>query len=83
MMIEDDDGFLFAFGFFSGGDFSDFLGRSARIEPRLCIQMRLDERKKMDKVSSKKGEIEGDSCKNTEIGSKTHARIYAYAAVSS
>ena len=75
--------FLFAFGFFFRRDFFDFLSRSARIEPRLCIQMRLDERKKMDQVSSKKDEIEGDSCKNTENGSSAHARIYAYAAVSS
>ena len=52
--------FLFAFGF-SGVDFSDFLSRSARIEPRLCIQMRLDERILIHQVSSKKVEIEGDS----------------------
>ena len=52
--------FLFAFGFF-GGDFSDFLSRSARIEPRLCVQMRLDERMLIEQVSSKKDEIEGDS----------------------
>ena len=54
--------FLFAFGFFLGrGIFSDFLSRSARIEPRLCIQMRLDERMLIEQVSSKKDGIEGDS----------------------
>ena len=74
--------FLFAFGFFLM-DFSIILSRSARIEPRLCIQMRLDERILTHQVSSKKDEIEGYSCKNTENGSSAHARIYAYAAVSS
>ena len=54
--------FVVAFGFFFGGDFfSEFLNRSARIEPRLCVQMRLDERMWIHKVSSKKDEIEGDS----------------------
>ena len=54
--------FLFAFGFFVGrGIFSEFLNRSARIEPRLCVQMRLDERMLIHQVSSKKDEIEGDS----------------------
>ena len=61
MMIEDDDGFLFAFGFFLEWIFSDFLSRSARIEPRLCIQMRLDVRMLIEQVSSKKDGIEGDS----------------------
>ena len=54
--------FLFAFGFFFAEViFSEFLSRSARIEPRLCIQMRLDERILTHQVSSKKDEIEGDS----------------------
>ena len=52
--------FLFVFGFFRRF-FSDFLSRSARIEPRLCIQMRLDVRMLIDQASSKKDEIEGDS----------------------
>ena len=60
-MIEDDDGFFVCFRIFSEGDFSDFLSRSARIEPRLCVQMRLDERMLIHLVSSKKDEIEGDS----------------------
>ena len=60
MMIEDDDGFLFAFGFFRGF-FLIFLSRSARIEPRLCVQMRLDARMLIEQVSSKKDGIEGDS----------------------
>ncbi len=38
-----------------------FLARSARIEPRLRVQMRLVERKKIHQVSSKSDEIEGDS----------------------
>ena len=53
--------FLVAFGFFSEGIFSEFLSRSARIEPRLCVQMRLDERMLIHQASSKKDEIEGDS----------------------
>ena len=59
MMMMDFCLLLDFFGF--GRIFFDFLGRSARIEPRLCVQMRLVERKKMHQVSSKKDEIEGDS----------------------
>ncbi len=41
--------------------FGDFFCRSARIEPRLCVQMRLDARILIHQVSSKKDKIEGDS----------------------
>ncbi len=60
MMIEDDDGFFVCFRIFLEGIFLN-LSRSARIEPRLCIQMRLDERMLIHQASSKKDEIEGDS----------------------
>ena len=51
--------------FFAVGKRRKKTARFSRIEPRLCIQIRLHAPRNLHKVSSKKDETEGVSCKNS------------------